>query len=164
MNTVYPVLVKKSVVESFACPVPTNESEGELSTCSVPIYGLDFELSDGPLSSNVFEDPVSPIAINEPVIWPLSPVMIPETLTELLTLSVMSPETINASHVFHVNSVTAIETIYEPDFELSASNPVYELSFCPVSVSEPIDDFFCVPCLGPWDHECTACVVCLCSP
>ncbi len=64
----------------------------------------------------------------------------------------MSPETINASHVFRVGSVNAIETIYELSscsvsvnehgFELSASNPVYELSFRPVSVSRPIFFFF----------------------
>ncbi len=56
--------------------------------------------------------------------------------------------------------------VNERDYELSVcpvsvSNPVYELSFCPDTVSEPIDYFFCVPCHGPWDFECTACVVCI---
>ncbi len=48
---------------------------------------------------------------------------------EPLKPPVMSPETINASYVCHVNSVTAIEIIYE-------------LSFCPVSAST-LMNFLC---------------------
>ncbi len=121
--SVCPVLVKKSVVESFVCPVPTNESMGELSTCPVSINGFDFEWSDGPLSSNVFEVSFCSIAINEHVICPLSPVMIPETLSELLTLSVMSPETVNTFHVCPVTPVIS-------------KGPTNELSIYPVSVKK----------------------------
>ncbi len=44
---------------------------------------------------------------------PLSPVMISETLTELLTLSAMSPETINTLHVCPVTPVISKEPTNE---------------------------------------------------
>ncbi len=60
---------------------------------------------------------------------------------EPLNLPVMSPENINASHVCHVYSVTAIETTYElSPRPVSAHEPDYELSFCPMSASEPFDN------------------------
>ncbi len=174
-----------------------------------------FLLSVCPIShkeSNV-EPPVCPAPNKKPVICPISLVVSPETVNalhvypvnpvndnittldrinmELSTLTViaqkpafaplsqpvLSPETIYASHDFHVNSVFAIETVHElaicsfppsvsvepsalsvpvnePDYELavcpvSVSNPVYELSFCPVSVTKPIDDFFVFPATVP---------------
>ncbi len=69
----------------------------------------------------------------------------------------------NASHVFHGNSVTAIETSHElatcsvsPSVSVEASglpvlvrDPVYELSLYPVSVSESIDDRFVFPAMVP---------------
>ncbi len=101
---------------------------------------------------------------------PTSPVTTPETLpklsvgssslvtaqgpaVELLTLSVMNSKTINALYVCPI-------LIKEPDFELSASNPVYELSFRPVSVSRPTDDFvvFYASSLGAMDALSVSCV------
>ncbi len=63
-----------------------------------------------------------------------------------LTPPVLSQETISASHVFHVNSVTVIETINELSASVSVYAPDFELSVSPVpasavdvglSVSEP---------------------------
>ncbi len=68
-HSVYPVLVKKSVVESFACPAPTYESECELSTClmsltemstsPVSVNAPGFDLSARPLPPSVFNPELS---------------------------------------------------------------------------------------------------------
>ncbi len=110
--------------ERFVCPTTLNEINTELSALS--------------------------ITVQRPAFAPLTP-------------AVFSQETINASHVFHVNSVTAIETIHElaacsvpPRVSVEPSalpvlvcDPVYELSFCPVSVSKPLDDCFVFPATVP---------------
>ncbi len=100
-----------------------------------------------------------------------------------LSTPVLSQETINASHVFQVNSVTVIETInelsasvyvYAPDFELSVSpvpaNAVdVGLSVSPVSVNEPDYDMsaletieelfvFSASSLGAMDALSVSCV------
>ncbi len=128
----------------------------ERSTSPVSVNAPSFDLSAGPLPSSVFNSELSvcPVPVHEYNIE--CPTTLKEANTELVALSVttqkpaieplnlpvMSPETINAFHVCHVNSVTAIETIYELSSRpVSAHEPDYELSFCPVSVSEPIDEF-----------------------
>ncbi len=68
-HSVYPVLVKKSVVESFACPAPTYGSECELSTClmsltemstsPVSVNAPGFDLSARPLPPSVFNPELS---------------------------------------------------------------------------------------------------------
>ncbi len=90
---------------------------------------------------------------NEPVICPTGPVTTPEILPELpvgsgslvtaqrptfepITLPILSPETVKASHVFHINSVTAIETIHELSCPILVNEPDFELSTCHISVCE----------------------------
>lgn len=108
----------------------------EMSTSPVSVNVPAFYLSAGPLPPIVFNSELSvcPVPVHESNIeLSVCPTTLKEANTEFVALSVttqkpafeplnppgMSPENISASHVFHVNSVTAIETIYE-------------LSSCPV--------------------------------
>ncbi len=167
--SVSPVSLNESVFELSILPVTAMETLNELSVCSVN----SVIAKDTPSEQSVYAVPVHELNIDLAV----CPTTLKDANTESVALSVttqkpafqplnlpvMSPETINASHVFRVGSVNAIETIYElsscsvsvnePGFELSASNPVYELSFRPVSVSRPIDDFvvFSASSLGAMD-------------
>ncbi len=108
-----------------AGPLPSNVFNPELSVCSVSVLESNIELSDCPTTLKEANNEFVALSVttHNPALKPSNP-------------PVMSPETINASHVFHVNSVTAIDTIYE-------------LLFCPVSVSEPIDNFFVFPAPVP---------------
>ncbi len=124
--------------EQSVCPVSINVPSFDLSPGSLPPSVLNPELSVCPvpvLESNI-ERFVCPTTLNEintefaalsvtaqrPAFAPLNP-------------PVLSQETINAPHDSHVNSVTAIE-------------PIYELS-CPVSVSEPFVNCFVFPAMAP---------------
>lgn len=60
-----------------------SDSDFELYVSPLSVCKSDVEPFVCPLSSNVFEVPVSPIRISEPVIYPLSSVGTPETITKL---------------------------------------------------------------------------------
>ncbi len=150
-----------SVTEMSVSPVSINESVFELSvlpasvnelSAPVAINAPSFDLSPGPLPPSVFNPELSvcPVPVLESNIERfVCPTTLNEINTELATLSVtaqrlafaplippvLSQETINSPHDSHVNSVTAIE-------------PIYELS-CPVSVSEPFVNCFVFPAMAP---------------
>ncbi len=102
----------------------------EPSEVAVPAAGLPEAMVSAAVSSEVtprdnFPE-LSVLAKEANTEFVASSVTTQKPAFEPLNLPVMSPETINASYVCRVNSITAIETIYE-------------LSFCPVSVNESID-------------------------
>ncbi len=72
----------------------------ELSVCLFLIFESNIKLSVCPttLKEANFEFVALSVTTQKPALEPLNP-------------PVMSPETINASHVFHVNSVTDIVTM-----------------------------------------------------
>ncbi len=164
------------VTEMSVSPVSLNESVFELSILSVTAMETLNELSVCSVNSVIAKDTPSEQSFYAVPVHELNTESVALSVTtqkpafQSLNPPVMSPETINASHVFRVGSVNAIETIYElsscsvsvnePGFELSASNPVYELSFRPVSVSRPIDDFvvFYASSLGAMDALSVSCV------
>ncbi len=110
-SSVCPVLVKKSV-ESFVCPVPTNKSEGELSTCRVPINGFDLEQS---VCTNVAVESVTELSASSSVNAPdfeLSANSTPDNAVDV-GLSVSSV------------------SVNEPDYEPSSQETVDELFVFP---------------------------------
>ncbi len=143
-----------------------NVNDVELSVCFKSTPAFNCELSTQSAFAKVpnAERFVCPTTLNE-INVELSALSVTaqKPAFALLTPPVLSQENINASHVFHVNTVTAIETIHElaacsvpPRVSVDPSalpvivcGPVYELSFCPVSVSEPLDDCFVFPATVP---------------
>ncbi len=172
--SVLPVSIDDFTMELSACLVSSNMPDYDPSVLSVSVWELNYELSARsvspnrsnvessvcPISSNVFEVSVSPIAIHEPVICPLSPVTTPETLTELpvgssslvtaqrptfklLTLPVVNSETINVLYVCPVSPVISKETINELSiYPVSVNGSKFKSHVCPVSTKEPDYELF----------------------
>ncbi len=169
-----PASVNAPGYEHSACTKVAFESDVELSVCFKSTPASNCELSTQSAFASVpnAERFVCPTTLNE-INTELSALSVTAQKPAFAPLNqpVLSPETINASHVFHGNSVTAIETIHElatcsisPSVSVEASalpvlvhDPVYELSFYPVSVSESINDCFVFPAMGPRMH----CLCCL---
>ncbi len=153
--SILPVTARETLNEFAVCPVNSiiaKDTPSEQSVCPVSINVPSFDLSPGPLPPSVFNPELSlcPVQVLESNIEQfVCPTTLNEMNTELAALSVtaqrpafaplippvLSQETINAPHDSHVNSVTAIE-------------PIYELS-CPVSVSEHFVNCFVFPAMAP---------------
>ncbi len=175
-----PASVNAPGYEHSVCTKVAFESDVELSVCFKSTPASNCELSTQSAFASVpnAERFVCSTTLNE-INTELSALSVTAQKPAFAPLNqlVLCPETINASHVFHGNSVTAIETIHElatcavaPSVSVEASalpvlvrDPVYELSFYPVSVSDSIDDWFVFPAMVP-ETENALPVVCLCSP